>query len=292
MPKKLYHSVQSQLCANQENIAFLNRGNFALPSPLKVKRIVFLLRDLLFPGYFELPAIHCPEYEKHLEKISDLLLQEIRLACSMQALEKDNLKVKSDDTYADIVLSYLEKLPRIQESLATDIEAIFEGDPAAKSQQEIILSYLSFQAIVIYRLAHELWKLEVPLIPRMMSELAHKQTGIDIHPGAQIGNYFCIDHGTGVVIGESTIIGDHVKVYQGVTLGALSLREGRGLENKKRHPTIESEVTLYANCTILGGDTVIGRASVIGGGAFVTKSIPPRMRVLVPSQNLSITEDN
>jgi serine O-acetyltransferase len=157
------------------------------------------------------------------------------------------------------------------------MQANFRGDPAAKSFEEVILSYPGFQAITVHRLAHYFWKAQVPLIPRMMSEMVHGSTGIDIHPGAEIGESFFIDHGTGVVIGETTVIGSNVKLYQGVTLGALSVKKEEG--NRKRHPTIEDDVTIYSNATILGGETVIGRGSIIGGNVWITESVPPNTTV-------------
>lgn len=175
---------------------------------------------------------------------------------------------------------FLDKLVEVQDILVTDVDAAYEGDPAAYSKDEIIYSYPGIYAIMVYRLAHELQLLEVPLIPRIMTEHAHSKTGIDIHPGAQIGKYFFIDHGTGIVIGETTVIGEHVKVYQGVTLGGLSTSGGQLLKGKKRHPTIEDNVTIYSGASILGGNTVIGEGALIGGNAFVTKSVPPHTRVI------------
>ena len=160
-----------------------------------------------------------------------------------------------------------------------DVEAELEGDPAANSMEEIIFSYPGIFAIFVYRIAHELYQLEIPFIPRIMTEYAHGKTGIDINPGASIGEYFFIDHGTGIVIGETTIIGDHVKIYQGVTLGALSTQKGQALSGVKRHPTIEDNVVIYANTTILGGETVVGTNSVVAGNSFVTQSIPPNTKV-------------
>ena len=163
--------------------------------------------------------------------------------------------------------------------LLKDVEAEFEGDPAAQSREEIIFSYPGLFAIYVYRVAHELYLESVPFVPRIMTEYAHSGTGIDINAGAQIGQYFFIDHGTGIVIGETTVIGDHVKLYQGVTLGALSTRSGQMLSGKKRHPTIEDNVTIYANATILGGDTVIGARATIGGNTFITWSVAPDAKV-------------
>ena len=185
-----------------------------------------------------------------------------------------------------ITLAFLRRIPEIREYLATDVEAFYDGDPAAESIDEIIFAYPGLYAVTIYRYAHVLYEMKVPLIPRIMTELAHSKTGIDINPGAKIGKYFMIDHGTGIVIGETTEIGEHVKIYQGVTLGALSTSGGRKLFNKKRHPTIEDYVTIYSGASILGGDTVIGRGAVIGGNVFLTKSIAPDTKVSVKNQEL------
>ena len=174
----------------------------------------------------------------------------------------------------------------IREYIETDLQASYDGDPAAYNKDEIICTYPGFFAILTYRIAHELFLRKVPLIPRIMTEHAHSLTGIDIHPGTTIGKYFFIDHGTGIVIGETTVIGNNVRVYQGVTLGALSTRGGQSLRNKKRHPTIHDNVTIYSGASILGGDTVIGKDAVIGGNAFITSSIPEGAKVSVKSQEL------
>jgi len=179
-----------------------------------------------------------------------------------------------------IAAEFVARLPRVRELLAEDLEAAFEGDPAAKSFAEILVAYPSIQAIAVYRLAHELVALGAPQLPRIMAEHAHDRTGIDIHPGATIGRRIFIDHGTGVVIGESAILGDNVRIYQGVTLGAFSPRRGQTIRGTKRHPTIEDDVTIYAGATILGGETVIGRGSVISGNAVITESVPPGSRVV------------
>jgi serine O-acetyltransferase len=179
-----------------------------------------------------------------------------------------------------VVARFLQRLPEVRRMLAEDVEAAFEGDPAARSFGEILVAYPSIHAIATYRLAHELVKLGVPQIPRIMAEHAHARTGIDIHPGAVIGRRFFIDHGTGVVIGETTAIGDNVRLYHGVTLGAFSPRRGQTVRDVKRHPTIEDDVTIYPGATILGGETVIGRGSVVNGNAYVTESVPPNSRVV------------
>ena len=181
---------------------------------------------------------------------------------------------------AEVVEQFLPRLPAIRSLLAEDVEAAYQGDPAARSFAEIVVSYPSIRAIAIHRIAHELQRLRVPILPRMMSEHAHDRTGIDIHPGARIGRRFFIDHGTGVVIGETTELGDDVRIYQGVTLGALSPRHGASLRGVKRHPTIEDGVTIYAGATILGGETVIGRNSVIGGNVWLTESVAAGSRVI------------
>jgi len=189
----------------------------------------------------------------------------------------------------EVVETFLERLPGIRERLAEDVEAAWQGDPAARGYGEIVAAYPAIRAIAVHRIAHELYRLEVPTLPRMMSEHAHGATGIDIHPGARIGRHFFIDHGTGVVIGETTEIGDDVRLYQGVTLGALAPRHGGSLRGRKRHPTLEDGVTIYAGATILGGETVIGRGSVVGGNVWLTHSIPPDSRVIAepPRQGVS-----
>ncbi len=183
---------------------------------------------------------------------------------------------------------FINRLPAIRAMLRLDVEAAFEGDPAAYNRDEIIYSYPGLYAIMVNRMAHELYLLQVPLIPRIMTEYAHSQTGIDIHPGATLGRYFFIDHGTGVVVGETTIIGDRVKIYQGVTLGALSTRGGQSLQGKRRHPTIGNDVTIYSGASILGGDTIIGDDVVIGGNSFITYSIPAHTRVSIRNPDLQM----
>ena len=191
----------------------------------------------------------------------------------------------------ELTAAFFVRIPSIREYLEWDLEATYDGDPAARGFGEIILAYPGLFAITVSRLAHELFLLDVPMIPRIMTEYAHRETGIDIHPGATIGRYFCIDHGTGIVVGETTVIGDHVKIYQGVTLGALSTRGGQSLRGVRRHPTIEDNVTIYAGASILGGESVIGRNSVIGSNVFLTKSVAPNMRVTVANQELNYKPD-
>lgn len=185
-------------------------------------------------------------------------------------------------------MKFIHKIPDIQQLIFKDVEAELEGDPAANSMEEIIFSYPGVYAIYVYRIAHILYEENVPFIPRIMTEYAHSKTGIDINPGAKIGEYFFIDHGTGIVIGETTIIGNHVKIYQGVTLGALSTRKGQELSGVKRHPTIEDNVVIYANTTVLGGETIIGKNSIIAGNTFITASVPEDTRVTAFMPELKI----
>ncbi|MEE1228084.1 MAG: serine acetyltransferase [Lachnospiraceae bacterium] len=200
-------------------------------------------------------------------------------------------EIERRDCAEKTTIEFIKKIPTIREYIETDVQAEFDGDPAAFNKDEIIFSYPGMYATLVYRIAHELYQMNVPLIPRIMTEHAHSKTGIDINPGATIGKYFFIDHGTGIVIGETTVIGENVKVYQGVTLGALSTRGGQRLKNKKRHPTIEDNVTIYSGASILGGDTIIGEGAVIGGNTFITSSVPAGARVNVKNQELIIKYD-
>ena len=253
-----------------------------LPDKSEVSEIVALLRKLLFPGYFDDSKTDMSNIQNHVRG----LVEKIRSKLCCQICCALNLETGKDGDCAgmfsranEICETFLAKIPHIIEALAADVQAAYDGDPAAGNKHEIIFAYPGILAISVYRLANALHLLSVPLIPRMMTEYAHSLTGIDIHPGSEIGNHFFIDHGTGIVIGETTKIGAYVKLYQGVTLGALSTRGGQNLRNKKRHPTLEDEVTVYSGASILGGETVIGKGSVIGGNVFITKSVPPNTRV-------------
>ena len=243
-----------------------------------------LLR-IVFPGYFRENNYRMYNAKHNLSMLMEDVMynlnKQIRLILQ-SSMDDGEAKEKAQE----ICLAFFRRIPAVRATVQTDVEAAFSGDPAATSTDEIIFCYPGLFAITVYRLAHELYALGVPMLPRIMTEYAHGVTGIDIHPGATIGNYFFIDHGTGIVIGETTIIGENVKVYQGVTLGGLSTRAGQGLRGKKRHPTIEDNVTIYANASILGGETVIGRESVIGANAFITHSIPASTTVSIKSQEL------
>ena len=262
----------------------------ALPCQATVAKCLETLRHILFPEHFVNRHLQhtalSARVEGLLKELSLDLIGQIRLAISHRQNCETHQGEQEQPDAEGITTAFLATIPKIRAHLTTDIEALYQGDPAAGSRCEIILSYPGLYAGMVYRVAHELHLLGVPIIPRMMTEHAHSATGIDIHPGAAIGAYFCMDHGTGIVIGESTIIGDHVKIYQGVTLGALSTKSGQGLKNTKRHPTIGDHVTLYAGATILGGDTVIGEHAVIGGNAFVVKSVPPHTSVRMKAPEL------
>jgi serine O-acetyltransferase len=251
---------------------------------------ITLLRELLFPGYFGRQNLASEALQYHvgdlLVEIRDLLSEQIEGALRHSARRGGDRNVDFAARAKELVHEFLGAIPHLRAVLATDVQATFDGDPAAADTDEIIFSYPGFFAVTIYRLAHELHVRGVPLIPRMMSEYAHSVTGVDIHPGATIDEYFFIDHGTGVVIGETSQIGKRVKIYQGVTLGALSLRGGQSLRGVKRHPTLEDEVTVYSGASILGGDTVIGKGVVVASNVFVTQSVPPRTRVTVKNPEL------
>jgi serine O-acetyltransferase len=260
-------------------------GGANLPSGESMEDIVRGLDELMFPGFRENQALdHNNLRLITAEKVNHLareLVREVEKSIAFSA-RKGDLNCGHEGCHAAaelIVDGFFDELPSIRGALALDMEANFRGDPAAKSFEEVILSYPGFEAVTVYRLAHYFWKAQVALIPRMMTEYVHCRTGIDIHPGAEIGTSFFIDHGTGVVIGETTIIGRNVKLYQGVTLGALSVKKEEG--NRKRHPTIEDNVTIYSNATILGGETVIGRGSVIGGNVWITQPVPPGSTVYI-----------
>jgi serine O-acetyltransferase len=261
-----------------------------LPNRDEVIDLVRQLRELLFPGYFGRQNLTTQTLGYYVgELLGDIrgkLLKQVVNAIRHQATRRGNRSLDVEDAGEAIVHEFLEAVPRLRAILATDVEAAFNGDPAAEDTDEVIFSYPGIFAITVHRIAHELYRSRVPLIPRIMSEYAHAHTGIDIHPGATIGEYFFIDHGTGVVIGETTVIGPHVKIYQGVTLGAMSTRGGQSLKGVKRHPTLEEGVTVYSGASILGGETVIGKDAVISSNVFVTRSVPPQTRVNVKNPEL------
>ena len=246
-----------------------------LPDRQAVILLIKDIRRLIFPAYYGEAALMSLAPEDYaallLERIEKQLFRQIALT----------LPEGQEDRAADLAAEMVAKLPQIAQKVQMDLEATFDGDPAAASREEILFSYPGLFAILVYLVAHELYHLQIPILPRMMSEYAHSHTGIDIHPGAQIGDYFFIDHGTGIVVGETTVIGDRVKLYQGVTLGALSTRDGHRSRAGQRHPTVEDDVTIYSGASILGGETVIGRGSVVGGNAFLTDSVREDTQVVI-----------
>lgn len=283
------------------NDVLMPKGGRHLPSRSTIILLLKELRRIMFPGYFgdENLSAYVADYfvGSHLNHIYQSLKEQIITALLYQrevnmetenSTEGDERSQEDAQQQAEMICQYfIGRLAYIQQMLLKDVQAGFDGDPAAKSKEDIIASYPGLFAIYVYRIAHELYIKQVPYIPRIMTEYAHSRTGIDINSGAEIGEYFFIDHGTGVVIGETTIIGNHVKLYQGVTLGALSTRMGQQLSGVKRHPTIEDHVTIYSGSTILGGNTVIGRGTVIGGNAFITESVAAETKVIVKNPEMT-----
>lgn len=263
-----------------------------IPSVESAIEILNRLREIIFPGYFSKSRLNPVNLKYNMgqsvsavyELLADQIANSIRHDCFRYERDCSDCS-EEGQTHA---IRLLEEIPRIRQVLAKDVKATFDGDPSASSYDEIIFSFPGIQAITIYRIAHILYKLGVPILPRTMSEYAHGKTGIDIHPGAEIGKSFVIDHGTGIVIGETTLIGDNVRIYQGVTLGAHSLPRNAGsrMKGTKRHPTIEDDVIIYSGATILGGETTIGKGSVVGGNVWLTESIPANTKVIMETPRL------
>ena len=269
---------------------------FDYPDKNVVIDILEKLKMIIYPGYYRNSNYRTYTVRNNIsiltEDIIYNLIKQISIVLKYVPEYKNaDVSVLSKEA-ENITFSFLEKIPKIREYIETDIAAAYDGDPAAYNKDEIICSYPGLFAIFTNRIAHELFLLNVPLIPRIMTEHAHSLTGIDIHPGTTIGKYFFIDHGTGIVIGETTVIGNNVKIYQGVTLGALSTRGGQNLRGKKRHPTICDNVTIYSGASILGGETIVGKGVVVGGNAFITTSIPEGAKVSVKSQELTYNYDS
>ena len=260
------------------------------PNRAVVVDVLESIRKLVFPGFFEVKNLR----SEYIEYYVGELVEDIKYHLSKQMMKAYLCCEPSSCGFAEAIElevgskcdEFLSRIGKIREYLETDVQAAYDGDPAAYSMEEIIYSYPGIYAITVYRIAHELFTMGVPLIPRIMTEHAHGLTGIDIHPGAAIDKYFFIDHGTGIVIGETTTIGHHVKIYQGVTLGGLSTKGGQAIKGKKRHPDIQNYVTIYSGASILGGEKVIGEGSTIGGNAFVTSSVPANTTVLMKNPEL------
>lgn len=296
--KEQLPELTNRIVASYTEVGSINHlGHCPLPSYEAVGTIVESLKEVLYPGYRRREGLHMGNVTYHVgdivDGLHDKLTTQIGRAMRHEAGATENLL---DDTDYDALgqaktLLFIEQLPELRKILALDVQAAYNGDPACRNLDEVIFCYPGLEAVTIYRLAHALAQLEVPLIPRMMCERAHAQTGIDIHPGATIGHHFFIDHGTGVVIGETCEIGDRVKLYQGVTLGALSFPtdgDGNVVRGHKRHPTIEDRVVIYANATVLGGKTVIGHDSVIGSNVWLTQSVAPNTTVILEKPRLKM----
>lgn len=289
-------SLTKRLVQTYDDLGSINHlGHCPLPNYDEVVGVLVDLQEVLFPGYRRREGLHKGNVEYFvgdiIDRLHDRLTRQIGRALRHEAGATEDCTEEED--YEALgqakTLLFLDRLPELRETLATDVEAAYDGDPACKCADEVIFCYPGLEAITVYRLAHLLYELDIPFIPRMMSEWAHCRTGIDIHPGATIGRYFFIDHGTGVVIGETCEIGERVKIYQGVTLGALSFAtdgEGNLVRGQKRHPTIEDRVVIYANATILGGSTTIGEDAVIGSSVWITQSVDPRTTVLLEKPQL------
>jgi serine O-acetyltransferase len=291
LPQVVDQLVQSVLA--EPEMQHLNR--VLLPDRDVIIEITKRLRQIIFPGYFGKPGLTRENIAERLRELlgetTEMLYEQVRCCLRFRSElpgsdDAGDLCDACDTDAARFVAMFLDRLPAVREMISFDLKAHFDGDPAAQSPDETIFCYPGLFAIVIQRLAHEFYKMDVPMLPRIMTETAHSITGIDIHPGAKLGKSLFIDHGTGVVIGETTEIGNNVKIYQGVTLGALAPAFGQLLRGRKRHPTIEDDVTIYAGATILGGDTIIGRGALIGGNVFLTRSVPAMNQVTADPPNL------
>ena len=290
--KKLPEAIEDILKSVGDEDCFAHIGDEPIHFSTSVRDMIDKFRDILFPGYFSKERVDQANLVYHMgqsvsqlyEILSEQIIHVLRHDCIRYGLKC----TECDSQGHEAALTVIRAIPELRKSLGLDVRGAYDGDPAAKSHDEIIFSYPGLYAITVYRVAHILYKLKVPQLPRIMSEYAHSLTGIDIHPGATIGQCFVIDHGTGIVIGETSEIGNNVRVYQNVTIGALSLppNAGEALRDAKRHPTIEDDVIIYSGATILGGDTVIGARSVVGGNVWLTSSIPADTKVFIKAPKL------
>lgn len=296
LPKLTERIVQTY-----DEVAKINHlGHCPLPNYDEIITATNELKEILYPGFRRREGLHRGNVMYHvgdlIDRLHDRLTTQIGRALRHEAGATEDCD--SDHDFEALgqakTLLFLEQIPALRSRLATDVQAAYDGDPACKSLDEVIFCYPGLEAITVYRLAHVMYDLDIPFIPRMMTEWAHSRTGIDIHPGATIGEFFFIDHGTGVVIGETTEIGEHVKLYQGVTLGALSFKtdeEGNLVRGTKRHPTLEDRVVVYANATILGGNTIIGHDAVVGSSVWLTQSVAPNTTVVLEKPKLKMRSD-
>ena len=277
-------NIVSTILADYKEDRIINKTDISdQPDKDAVNEILGKIIKMIFPGYIREKNYKFYNLNSRLTVLTEDIIYNLKKQIAISLNQKPEYVGTSYEERAKVAAEltgkFMLRIPHIREYVDTVVQAFYEGDPAAYNHSEIILCYPGLRAIVTARIAHELYVLGVPLIPRMMTEHAHSRTGIDIHPGATIGKYFFIDHGTGIVVGETTIIGDYVKIYQGVTIGALSTRGGQSLKGVKRHPTIEDRVTIYAGASILGGETVIGHDAIIGSNTFITSSVEPEARV-------------
>ncbi|HUU09699.1 MAG TPA: serine O-acetyltransferase EpsC [Phycisphaerae bacterium] len=290
--------IIDEIVATYDQVSRINHLTLrSLPSRESVSEILDGLKEIVYPGYFGRRNFTRENIRYHIGdriyQVYRLLTEQVYLSVIHDCRRTDAECDHCDGLATQLAADFFRRLPPVRRLLEGDVQAAYDGDPAARSLDEIIFSYPGLQAITVYRLAHELWEMKVPLLPRIMTEIAHSQTGVDIHPGARIGENFFIDHATGVVIGETTLIGRNVKIYQGVTLGAMSFpKDGSGqlIRGQKRHPTIEDDVTIYSGATLLGGETVVGRGSTIGGNVWLTHSVPPNSMVVVEEPALRVAD--
>ncbi|RCS41230.1 serine acetyltransferase [Bremerella cremea] len=299
-------TLTDRIVSTYQQIGKINHlGHCPLPNYDVVISIVEDLKEIIYPGYQRREGLHMGNITYHVGDLVDSLHDKLTTQIARALRHDERVNAKKDpcnpleETDYDakgqaMAIEFLNRVPDLREILATDVQAAYDGDPACANLDEVIFCYPGLEAITVYRVANTLYRLGVPFIPRMMTEWAHKQTGIDIHPGATIGSYFFIDHGTGVVIGQTCEIGKHVKLYQGVTLGALSFdtdNEGNIVRGIKRHPTIEDHVVIYANATVLGGRTTVGNHSVIGSSVWLTRSVDPHTTVLLEKPRLRLRSE-
>jgi serine O-acetyltransferase len=299
--KKTLPALTEQIVQTYQDVGTINHlGHTPLPQYDEITSIINDFREILFPGYRRREGLTFENVKFYVGDLIDQVFERLSIQIA-RALQHEDVVNESKGDWKQykgqaqqITLELLGKIPDLRRMLATDVNAAYAGDPACKSHDEVIFCYPGLEAITVHRIAHELYRANVPFIPRMMSEWSHKETGIDIHPGATIGPSFFIDHGTGVVIGETTVIGSHVKIYQGVTLGALSFpidADGNIIRSMKRHPTIEDNVVVYASATILGGETTISHDSVVGASVWLTRSIGAHTTVTIETPNLKMKAD-
>ncbi len=290
--KALPDAIQQVMDSLDDPTCFVHIGDEPMHFTTSVREMIDKFREILFPGYFSYEKMDGANLHYHMgqavSQLYDIICEQVIHVLRHDCMRYDLACTECEPRGNEVALKMIHAIPHLRRCLAEDVRGAYDGDPAAKSHDEVIFSYPGLYAITVYRIANILYTLKVPQLPRIMSEYAHSLTGIDVHPGAAIGRRFVIDHGTGIVIGETAVIGNNVRIYQNVTIGALSLPPGAGekLRDAKRHPTIEDDVIVYSGATILGGDTVIGARSVVGGNVWLTESIPADTKVFIKTPRL------